>query len=481
MTKLVTLEAPNPQGLQLPLSCCLITCLEKCTNPELFLPQLADRFVKLSLQLLQHYLRWMSTALAARQSTSSAQAASASQYPSPGMPTTTTTTPRSITNGHADSPSPKAGEVEGSMAWMKDLPAQDLSIMFSDLEIVAKFVCSEFIPAMASQLSMLPTEVLAQMEGAFTGMASSVTSQAQALLEAMSADVVYKCAHVAQALLEAMSADVVEKCVHVVKQLKGITATYRMTTKGPPTRHSHYVMGVMAPLRSFLDSDRLQRLSPAALSSLTLLVAETVSVRYQAMAEELLTTVRKTESSLKRLKKARPGEEAAGADAMSDSDKISLQLHLDVQEFGLQLTKAFPSLPPLSELVAYQNLVASVTPSSSVQHQLGGAMAYSPSPALALASAAPTPPATPPPQPMAALAGASSHLSADDVAATASSSTAASGEEHNPTSLPGLGEEGVLVAPAHLSEGTSLVEAPSQANHGLNGRQEKAEDGEDIL
>jgi hypothetical protein len=38
-----------------------------------------------------------------------------------------------------------------------------------------------------------------------------------------------------------MSDEVVEACVAVVKQLKGITATYRMTTKGPPTRHSHYV------------------------------------------------------------------------------------------------------------------------------------------------------------------------------------------------------------------------------------------------
>ena len=34
------------------------------------------------------------------------------------------------------------------------------------------------------------------------------------------------------------------RCVALVKQLKGITATYRMTTKGPPTRHSHYVTGV---------------------------------------------------------------------------------------------------------------------------------------------------------------------------------------------------------------------------------------------
>ena len=43
--------------------------------------------------------------------------------------------------------------------------------------------------------------------------------------------------------------------------------------------------------------------------------------------------VRKTEASLKRLKKGRAAESAGadGAPAMSDTDKISMQLFLDVQ------------------------------------------------------------------------------------------------------------------------------------------------------
>lgn len=44
-------------------------------------------------------------------------------------------------------------------------------------------------------------------------------------------------------VLVLLSEEVVEKCVAVVRQLKGITATYRMTSKGPPVRHSHYVTG----------------------------------------------------------------------------------------------------------------------------------------------------------------------------------------------------------------------------------------------
>lgn len=40
-----------------------------------------------------------------------------------------------------------------------------------------------------------------------------------------------------------LAGDVLEACVAAVRQLKGITATYRMTAKGPPVRHSHYVAG----------------------------------------------------------------------------------------------------------------------------------------------------------------------------------------------------------------------------------------------
>lgn len=44
-----------------------------------------------------------------------------------------------------------------------------------------------------------------------------------------------------QALLAVVGEEVAEACYVLVRQLRGITATYRMTSKGPPTRHSHYV------------------------------------------------------------------------------------------------------------------------------------------------------------------------------------------------------------------------------------------------
>ncbi len=47
-------------------------------------------------------------------------------------------------------------------------------------------------------------------------------------------------------------------------QLRGIVTTYRMTTRPVPTKASHYVGGVLAPLQAFLDGSPARRLAPGA-------------------------------------------------------------------------------------------------------------------------------------------------------------------------------------------------------------------------
>jgi hypothetical protein len=54
------------------------------------------------------------------------------------------------------------------------------------------------------------------------------------------------CLYVLLQVLLLIGGDVLEHCMAMVRQLKGITATYRMTAKGPPVRHSHYVAGKRA-------------------------------------------------------------------------------------------------------------------------------------------------------------------------------------------------------------------------------------------
>lgn len=124
---------------------------------------------------------------------------------------------------------------------------------------------------------------------------------------------------------------------------------------------------MLQPLRQLLDTPGPVAQLPASLRLLlSREVIDSVNTRYGSLAAELLTTVKKTESSLKRLKKTRPGEAAgpdsagvAAAAGMSDSDKICLQLFLDVQEHGRHISKF--GLDP-EELASYRQLLATVTP-----------------------------------------------------------------------------------------------------------------------
>jgi hypothetical protein len=74
--------------------------------------------------------------------------------------------------------------------------------------------------------------------------------------------------------------------------------------------------------------------------------------RYDDLARDLVTTVRKTESSLKRLKDRRGGAASAGSSTslasaggsgggaeVSDTDKICRQLALDAAEYARQLAR----------------------------------------------------------------------------------------------------------------------------------------------
>jgi hypothetical protein len=126
------------------------------------------------------------------------------------------------------------------------------------------------------------------------------------------------------------------------------------------------VTGVLAPLRQLLDAPgAMQQLPKQLKQQLAAAVINAVNARYQALAEELLVTVRKTESSLKRLKKVRPGE-AEAPDAMSDSDKITLQLYLDVQEHGRQSESFGVQLQGMS---SYSTLLDVVTLQPQQQQQ----------------------------------------------------------------------------------------------------------------
>nr|GMD95962.1 conserved oligomeric Golgi complex subunit 2 [Ipomoea batatas]GMD97251.1 conserved oligomeric Golgi complex subunit 2 [Ipomoea batatas]GMD99969.1 conserved oligomeric Golgi complex subunit 2 [Ipomoea batatas]GME12405.1 conserved oligomeric Golgi complex subunit 2 [Ipomoea batatas]GME15996.1 conserved oligomeric Golgi complex subunit 2 [Ipomoea batatas] len=94
-------------------------------------------------------------------------------------------------------------------------------------------------------------------------------------------------------LLPLVISAIVERAVEDIRQLKGITATYRMTNKPLPVRHSPYVSGLLRPLKTFLDGERATtyltkelryELLQGAAFKITELAADLVNVvsRYEA-------------------------------------------------------------------------------------------------------------------------------------------------------------------------------------------------------
>lgn len=176
---------------------------------------------------------------------------------------------------------------------------------------------------------------------------------------------------VVPACAQALQNQIIERCVaelqvsrsaatdapvrspHYCKSVRSVTATYRMTNKPAPTAPTFYVASVLKPLQVFLDEScqllvwpqactRAWRRPLTALQSddakqqWVMSVAEPVTAQFVTFAGDVLQTLQQTNRFLNKIVK-RTSTSGNGAAALSDTDKITLQLYLDVQEFGAQL------------------------------------------------------------------------------------------------------------------------------------------------
>jgi hypothetical protein len=84
---------------------------------------------------------------------------------------------------------------------------------------------------------------------------------------------------------------------------------------------------------------------PSVRQTWCLLICRTVTLNYVSMVRDMLTSLRKTEDSLKKLKKTQRKEmmtlatskENVQTSSLTDEEKILLQLSLDIKTFGVQL------------------------------------------------------------------------------------------------------------------------------------------------
>lgn len=207
----------------------------------------------------------------------------------------------------------------------------------ADAGILAMLVARALLPRVMASLALPPppaTEDAAAAASSAQGGASAATSAAVvSLLSSASSQLralqAYHLAVVRAALGRA--------CCAPLASLRAVPATFRMTAKGAPSKPSPYAASVLKPLRVALaaaaPSGRpwsLAGIPPAQLSALALGVCGEAGASLDATLASVLESLARMEESLAWLKKGPAAQQAPGA-AVSDSDKIGLQLHLDVR------------------------------------------------------------------------------------------------------------------------------------------------------
>lgn len=165
-------------------------------------------------------------------------------------------------------------------------------------------------------------------------------------------------AHV-PALSSRIVQDLSESCFGYLKSALEVPRLYRRTNKEVPSTASSYVDSALKPLYQ-LQSGHGDKVQPAVMQRWLQEALSDSTHKYFETVSDVLSSVRKMEESLKRLKQARRSpatNPVSSSGGMSDDDKIRLQLALDVEHLGEQIQKMglqtsdIKSFPALTELV----------------------------------------------------------------------------------------------------------------------------------
>ena len=128
-----------------------------------------------------------------------------------------------------------------------------------------------------------------------------------------------------------------------------VVSKYRMTNKPAPDSASAYVEVILQPLKKFLaqhsalcaklctTSASKESAAQEGLRLWKIALAEEISLSFVEQVSALIETVKQMDSTLQRRSRLQQTAAATGNSNMSDSEKIALQIRLDVEAFGRDL------------------------------------------------------------------------------------------------------------------------------------------------
>ncbi|XP_053613629.1 conserved oligomeric Golgi complex subunit 2 [Plodia interpunctella] len=120
-----------------------------------------------------------------------------------------------------------------------------------------------------------------------------------------------------------------------LKQVSDIPRLYRKTNRSVPSKPCGYIDVVSNSIHEF-NEDASKRLDNAFLIDLYQSLFNVLTISYYKYVEDVLTSVQKTEDSLRRLKQIRDkmSYQSSSTNIITDGDKIRLQVNVDVVSYG---------------------------------------------------------------------------------------------------------------------------------------------------
>ncbi|XP_051507861.1 conserved oligomeric Golgi complex subunit 2-like [Myxocyprinus asiaticus] len=296
--------APAGNGYHLQVTEVLWRCVCKCWADQVYLPPLAHRFWKLTLQLLSRYATFLTEVLT---KTSPPETSKDSVRPLPSSASSTS----SRTSQDADSENGRPTA----------LSTKQLVFISADVD------------KLQGQIPDISEMIRAKLEVIGFNNFTAVSEALQDSRATMS-----RCV---PTLNSRMTQHLTERSIRFLKNASEVPRLYRRTNKEVPTRASAYMDNSLRPLHQ-LVTDSKNVVKDSIIQEWLRVTLSDCTHRYFETISDVLSSVRKMEESLKRLKQARKTATTStvGVNAgPSDDSKIRLQLALDVEYLGEQIQK----------------------------------------------------------------------------------------------------------------------------------------------
>jgi len=278
--------------------------LFKCWNENTFLQPLAHRFLKLSFQLLYRYKSWIISAL---------DLLSIPNTPSvpndPSAPSTPQTKPA---NGTPSTPSStEQSDINNHI--LKSITNNQWVYLYHDVSLLSSKIISEYLPFVNEVLNQ--SNFSSSLESSYV----ECTKELQKVLNSIEVHI---------------TDHIIGKCFENAQPAQGIPATYRFTSKPVSTKPSFFVANISVPIDDLLKhSDKLIR--DDIKHSWTLKIVSEFTNKYRDFLVNILVSYIKSMAYLKKLGKNK--QDKSSNQGMSDTDRICVQMFLDIEAWGNDL------------------------------------------------------------------------------------------------------------------------------------------------